>query len=489
MVNQIIINSGIKEKRAAILMDNVLEDIVIELDSYKKIVGNVYRARVIDVLPGMQAAFVDIGYDKNAFLHVSDIYPLLDEKQLKLKKEGKLGIQHVLQPGQELMVQVVKEPIYEKGAKVTCKISLPGRYLVLLPGEYRTAISRKIKDFDERDRLKKIVGKLKDPDMGLIIRTNSRYKKADLLELDYSYLKRTWTQIKENYNNSKAPDLIYEHASLLKTIVRDYLNKDVDKVLIDDESDYRVLLELSEKLAPDLKNRINLYNKKMPIFHVYGIEKELERAIRKKIWLDSGGFIVIEQTEALVAIDVNTGKYTGKKNAARTILKTNLEAAREIARQLRLRDIGGIIIIDFIDMKERRHQQEVLETFEKELAKDRSVTSIQGLTKLGLLEMTRQKVREGLGELMQKECSYCRGKGLILSANSVAESIIRNIQLKKASEEFSRAVVECHPLVVSSLKGDNGEVLQKIFKKTGVSLELKPVNSLHIEKYRINITG
>jgi len=478
---QIIINSGLREKRAAILVDNSLDDILFARDTYDQIVRNIYKARIMDVLPGMQAAFVDIGIEKNAFLHISDAFPLLNEDQLQKWHNRKLGIQHVLKPGQEIMVQVVKEPIGTKGPKVTCKVTLPGRYFVLLLFEDKIGISRRIDEDVERRRLKKIANGLRNNGRGLIVRTNAYQKNKIVLNNDYDYLINLWSNIRKNYAKSKAPALVYKDVELINLIVRDYLAEDVDKVVIDSKKDYDKLLQLADKIVPDLKNRIYHYNKKRSIFVTYGIEDKMDKSLKRKVWLNSGGYINFDTTEALVAIDVNTGKYIGKKNLQQTVFKTNMEAAREIARQLRLRDIGGIIIIDFIDMNLKKHQEEVLACLRDELDHDRTKTAVLGLTRLGLVEMTRKKVREGLGELFQKQCPYCGGTGRVLSETTMAFDIIR--ELKKVNEPA--ILIELHPDVASVLIGSGGEKLEELENELNKDIYIRGNNELHLEKYNI----
>ncbi len=485
ITKQIVINSDLREKRAALLENNALTDILFERDTYDQIAANIYRGRVKDVLPGMQATFVDIGIDKNAFLHISDIYPLLNADQKEKWEKNKLGIQHVLQPGQEIMLQVTKEPIGSKGPKVTCKVTIPGRYFVLLPFENRVGISRRITESGERKRLREIALEFAGNKYGLIVRTNAYQKPGATIRNDFEYLTGLWGKIQHDYDNSRAPSLVYKDAELIKLIVRDYLSLDVDRVTVDSKVDYNRLLGLTENIAPRIKKRIYYYDKETPIFENYQIEKEVKKLLQRKVWLNSGGYINFDTTEALVSVDVNTGKYTGKKNLQDTVFKTNLEAAREIARQLKLRDIGGIIIIDFIDMEKREHQEEVLEVLEQKLANDRTKTSLLGLTKLGLVEMTRKKVREGLGKLVQKECPYCQGTGQVLSETTMALRVIREIKRMALKEEFAAILIELHPEVAAVLIGAGGEKLDELEKNLDKDIYITGNNKLHIEEYNI----
>ncbi len=485
MSKQIIINSGLREKRAGILVDNKLEDVLLETDTYDQIASNIYRGRVRDVLAGMQAAFVDIGAEKNAFLHISDIYPLLNKKQKDKWNKKQLSIKHVLQPGQEIMVQVAKEAIGSKGPKATCKISIPGRYFVLLPFENRIGVSRRIEDNNKRERLKSIARSFTGNKFGVIVRTNARDKKKSVLRNDYNYLTNIWKTVQHRYRNNRAPVLIYRHVELIKLIVRDYLSTDINKVVVDDRDVYEELLEKTKKIAPHLKNRVFYYKEDTPIFENYGIEKEMEKIFRRKVWLDSGGYIIIDSTEALVSIDVNTGKYIGEDNLQKTVFKTNMEAAREIARQLKLRDIGGIIIIDFIDMNKKEHQNQVLDTLKDELSKDRTKTGVLGLTQLGLVEMTRQKVRDDLGDLVQKDCPYCDGTGQVLSEKTMALEVIRKLEKMTVYEDFSAILLEMHPRVAAVLIGSGGDKLTELENKLQIEIYINGNKDLHIEDLNI----
>jgi len=460
-----------------------------ERDTYDQIVYNIYKGRVKDVLPGMQAGFVDIGLEKNAFLHISDVYPLLNKDQEKRWRKNELSIKEVIQPGQKIMVQVVKEPIGTKGAKVTCKVTLPGRYLVLMPFENRTGISRRIDDTKERNRLKDIAENLIGNKYGLIVRTNTEGKKREIIENDFNFLIHLWENIWKDYKRAKPPELIYKDAELIKQIVRDYLSPDVNKIVIDDEEEYEKLNELAETSVPGSHQKIYLYERETPIFETYQIENEITKIWQRKVWLNSGGYVIIDNTEALVSIDVNTGKFTGKKNLQDTVFKTNVEAAREIARQLRLRDIGGIIIIDFIDMSIEENQKEVLRVLEEELAKDRTKTALLGLTKLGLVEITRKKVREEIGELFQKDCPYCEGTGLVMSETTMAMNVIRELKKLSKEEKVEALLIELHPDVAAVLIGAGGDKLTELEEELNMDIYIRGNNDYHIENYEIISKG
>ena len=392
MAKEIAVDAERDQTRAALLEDGNLVEIYIEKNHGLRIAGNIYKGKVANVLPGMQAAFVDIGLDKNAFLYVDDIYiqnEFLENGDTRKIKNN--SIKDVLKLGQEIVVQVIKEPIGSKGARVTTNITIPGRYLVLMPtGDY-IGISRRIVADEERDRLKSLAEEIKPQGMGLIVRTVAEGRNKEDMVQDLHFLTALWEKIQFKKKTAQAPKLIYKDLNLISRIVRDLFSHEIDTLYINNKSDYDRVLELLDFVAPNLKERVILFNRQQDIFDYFGVEKEIEKALNRKVWLKCGGYIVIDQTEALTSIDVNTGKYVGCLNLEDTVLKTNLEAAKEIARQLRIRDIGGIIIIDFIDMSSQEHQNMVLNTLEEELKKDKTKTHILGLTKLGLIEMTERR--------------------------------------------------------------------------------------------------
>ncbi|MFW6237994.1 MAG: Rne/Rng family ribonuclease, partial [Halanaerobiales bacterium] len=401
------------------------------------------------------------------------------------KKYDHPGIQHILQPGQEIMVQVIKEPIGSKGPKITAKVSVPGRYFVLLPHENKIGVSRRISDSEERKRLREIARGFSNGGQGLIVRTNAAGKKKRVMKRDYDYLVWLWGEINRRFQDSRAPARIYKAVELLKLIVRDYLSKKVNKVVVDDKDDYNQLIQLTEKLAPSMKTRIFHYTGELPIFRNYGVENDLDRLLQRKVWLESGGYIIIDSTEALVSIDVNTGKFTGKKSQQMTVLKTNLEAAREVARQLKLRDMGGIIIIDFIDMFSREDQQKVLDELKKELANDRTKTAVLGLTRLGLVEMTRKKVRERFGKLLQKECPYCEGTGQVRSEATMAMKVIQQLREMVVNEDFEAILLELHPEVAAVIIGSGGEKLEILEDELNLEIYIRGNTEVHIEEINI----
>ncbi|HHV99911.1 MAG TPA: Rne/Rng family ribonuclease [Clostridiaceae bacterium] len=413
MEAEIIVDVGPNETRVALLEDGELVELHIEKNSSERFVGNIYRGKVKDVLPGMQAAFIDIGYERNAFLYVTDAISqseYSDNENEKLKGKN-LNVCDVLKPGQEITVQVIKEPIGTKGPRVTTHITLPGRYMVLLPNANYTGVSRRIENEDERVRLKKIADSLKPEGKGLIVRTAAEGKETEDFLKDLDYLTKLWETTKKKEYKGHVPRCIYQEYNIVERTVRDLFTQDISKFVINDVQQYERVLELLDLISPSLKARVKYFSKDYQIFEYYQIESQILRAMSRKVWLKSGGYIIIDKTEALTVIDVNTGKFTGRHSLEDTVVKTNIEAAAEIAKQLRLRDIGGIIIIDFIDMHESEHQKMVMDSLIQSLKKDRTKTTVVGMTGLGLIEMTRKKVRSELSTIMSDDCPYCGGTG------------------------------------------------------------------------------
>ena len=423
MSKELIVDIGMVENRVALVEDGELAEIYIERPCSGRMAGNIYRGKVSSVLPGMQAAFIDIGYEKNAFLYVGDIVVdkgCSEDEEDAARHLKDCNIGDMVKAGQELTVQVIKEPIGSKGPRVTTNITLPGRHLVLLPNAEYTGVSRRIENENERIKLKKIAGKLKPKGMGLIARTASEGLEEEDFIQDLDFLLKLWDGIRRKERSGPVPRLIYKDMNLVYRAVRDLFTNDTDRFIINDKKKYEKVLELADMISPELKRRVEYFAKDYDIFEYYRLESKISKALSRKVWLKCGGYLIIDRTEALTVIDVNTGKYVGGKSLEDTVLKTNIEAAGEIARQLRLRDIGGIIIIDFIDMREQEHRQMVLDELKRVLRKDRTRTSVVGMTGLGLIEMTRKKVRQELSSVLYSECPYCGGTGRILPPEAAA---------------------------------------------------------------------
>ncbi|MGI6566309.1 MAG: Rne/Rng family ribonuclease [Firmicutes bacterium] len=495
MGKDIIVNCGRRETRAAFLEDRRVVEVYIERASQQRVVGNIYKGRVENVLPGMSAAFVNIGLERNAFLYVDDArdYEKLlangSNKAKNNKRKGR-GIRDVLKQGQSIIVQVTKEPIGTKGARVVTHLTIPGRYLVLMPTVEHIGVSRRIQDEKERERLKKAAKALKPKGMGLIVRTLAEGQSQEELEQDIKFLTKVWEQIQRRGKRTGSPALLYKDHDLVYRLIRDWFSREFSRFIVDSREEYQKVLEILDTIAPHLRSRVFYYHdENIPIFEFYGVEEDLKRALKRKVWLDSGGYLVIDQTEALTSIDVNTGKYTGSKNLADTVLKTNIEAAREIARQLRLRDIGGIIIIDFIDMASSADEEKVLAALEAELKNDRSKTHILGFTNLGMVEMTRKKTRQNIGDYLQRPCPYCGGTGRVLSEETLAFNIEREIRQFAREHDVEAMMVEVHPSVAAMLIGAGGANLKELEKMTGKTIFVRGSDDRHWEDVEIVYAG
>lgn len=482
MKKEIIINVTKEETKAAVLEKGQLMEVYLERALHSRLAGNIYKGRVENILPGMQAAFVNIGLERNAFLHIEDllknpIHPEIEEKRKVL------SIQNLLQEGQEILVQVVKEPVGTKGARVSTQITLPGRYAVLFPNMDCLGVSKRIHRERERERLKAIGEEVRIPGTGLIIRTAAEGVSKEDLQEDVRALYHMWQEILEKAAKTSAPALLHREAELVSWVLRDLFSEDVERVVINDPKTYKRALNLLEVIGPHLKTRVVLHE--ADLWSELGIEQEINRALRPKVWLKNGGYLVIEETEALTVIDVNTGKYTGTKNFAETAFRTNMEAATEIARQLRLRNLGGIIIIDFIDMESPEHKNEVLKHLEKELEKDKTQTFVLGLTRLGLVELTRKKVRPSLSSILERPCPYCAGKGKILSEETVIFKACQEIRELAKRTEAPALFVEAHPSVAGLLIGSGGNRLRELEEDTGKQIIIKGIENLHMEEVHV----
>ncbi|ACL75673.1 Rne/Rng family ribonuclease [Ruminiclostridium cellulolyticum] len=488
MVNEIIVDVSPGEIRVGILEDKELAEIHIERTNHQGLVGNIYRGKVSSVLPGMQAAFIDIGYEKNAFLYVGDAVPKKeysdDESEVNCNYE-EYNISDILKVGQEITVQVIKEPIGTKGPRVSTHITLPGRNLVLLPNADYIGISRRIENDAERQKLKKIAEKLKPQNMGLIVRTVSEGKEESDFVEDVSFLIKLWAKIKESENNGPVPRCIHRDINLIYRSVRDLFTWDVNKFIINSEKEYSKVLELVEMISPLLKSRVELFQKDYKIFDYYQIESKIERALSRKVWLKCGGYIIIDKTEALTVIDVNTGKFVGESNLEETVLKTNIEATREIAKQLRLRDIGGIVIIDFIDMNNAEHQQLVLDSLKQSLKDDRTKTIVLGMTELGLVEMTRKKIRQELSTVISCDCPICDGAGRVYTAETNAMNILREVREHMNSTSSKKIRLEVHPTVAHAVEENIQSLLEDFTEKKDKKIKVTAVNDIRPAGYRI----
>jgi ribonuclease G len=483
---ELLINHNPFETRVALVEQGRLVEFYVERAKDRGITGNIYKGKVVRVLPGMQSAFVEIGIQRTSFLHVSDIQEPVDEEEddeEARKKRDEARIQDLIKEGQEVLVQAAKEPIGTKGARVTSYVSLPGRYLVFMPTYDKVAISRRISSEKERRRLREIVHSMKPPGNGFIIRTVCEGMSKEDIQADMQFLIKLWQAIQKKKEQVRTPGLVWEELDITLRIIRDVFSSDIERLVIDSKEEYERAKKFVEEFMPHLAGRLELYQGEADIYDSHGIEIELTDALERRVWLRSGGHIVIDQMEALTAIDVNTGKYVGKKSSDDTILKTNLEAVKEAVYQLRLRNIGGIIVIDFIDMSRTADREKVYNALKEALKADKARTNILKISELGIVEMTRKRVRESLVQSLCEPCPYCDGNSNVKAKDTVIMEIYRELQRelplrkKKASLYVSVAIAE-------RLKEDPGPIAD-LEKKTDRQVIVKPVDRFHQERFEI----
>jgi Rne/Rng family ribonuclease len=553
MNKEMIISSGAHDTRVAILEDDQVVEIFIERENQRGVVGNIYKGRVSKVLPGMQSSFVDIGLERDAFLYVSEVINTVEEferlagddddadaagsaegiekhekhegaeedaepaeaalttngperrgrprdqsgdaRAQRREPGGAQGsppkIEDLLKEGQDILVQVVKEPLGTKGARLTSHVTMPGRFLVFMPTVDHVGVSRKIESRDERARLRGIVKQFREEHGfvgGVIIRTAaSGRSEADIVS-DLSYFHQIWTEVRYKMENRRAPAVLFQEQSLVTKLLRDMLTDDYTAIRLDDEAEHRRVVALVDRIMPGLLARVKLYTKEFPIFEEYGIQAEIDKALRPKVWLKSGGYLVINQTEALVAIDVNTGRYVGKKSSGRledTIVKTNLEAVKEIVRQIRLRDLGGIIVLDLIDMEEKKNRQRVFQEVEKELRKDRSPSKALQVSDFGLVIVTRKRVKQSLERQLTEPCPYCSGSGSIKSSATICFEILT--EMKKISQDLDGqgVLLRVNPDIARALKEEESAVLRELQQVLGRPVTIRPDAHLHHEQFDV----
>ncbi|HKZ72405.1 MAG TPA: Rne/Rng family ribonuclease [Nitrospirota bacterium] len=494
MSTEIIINAASEETRVAVLENKEVVELYIDRRRESGIAGNTYKGKVVKILPGIQSAFVDIGIEKAAFLYVSDAGADAEEYARMIEEEGLEGrtefktqhsIEDILQEGQEIMVQVSKEPIGTKGARITSYLSLPGRYLVLMPTVEHIGISRRIKDGKERARLKEIVQSIRKPGMGYIIRTASEEVDQESLTADAEFLELLWENIQRKKEGVSAPALLYSELDLTFRTVRDLFTSKVDRLVIDSRSEYERIREFVRLYLPGMLPRLELHEGEEPIFEAYDIEAEINRALDKKVWLKSGGYIVIDHAEALTVIDVNTGKYVGKRDPEETITQTNLEAVKEVAYQLRLRNIGGIIIIDFIDMEKEKNREKVFNAMQEAFAKDRARTNIIRMSELGLIEMSRKRTKENLMRTLCEPCNYCGGRGYTKSVTTISYELFRKIRKLSRITKDKKILVTVHPTVANFIFDEERQIIDELEKEYQKRIVIKGDPGIHVEEYDI----
>jgi ribonuclease G len=497
MKKEIFINSAPHEIRIAILEDDDLVEHLIERADSRRIAGNIYKGVVSSVKPGLQAAFVDLGLEKAGFLHASDLVHQGTEDSETDSPPGRGGgrggsrapkvpdIADQLKVGDQILVQVTKESIGTKGPRLTADLSLPGHYLVLMPKGRQLGVSRKIEDRRERVRLKQILQKIRPVSGAFIVRTAAESVAEESLRQDVKYLQELWRTIQTASERAPALSLVHEDVGIVVGLLRDIFKDDVDRLTIDEKEDYQRLVKYVKTFAPGLRDRVKLYRGSLPIFDHFEIEAEIKKSLDKRVWLKKGGYIIIEQTEALVSIDVNTGRFTGRRNQEETIFQTNMLAAREVARQLRLRDYGGIIVIDFIDMENESNKKRVLAELRTHLRRDRARTKVFAVSGLGLVEMSRQRIRPSLESQMSEPCPFCTGTGKVLNLDSISNRIERLAHRIASATREQRLQIQANPTLALYLLAERAEQFRELCRTFNLEINVMDDPTLHLEEFRM----
>jgi ribonuclease G len=494
VTKRLLVESDPHQTRVAVLENDRLTEIHMERLRKRSVVGNVYKGRISRILPGMQAAFVDIGLVRDAFLYVGDVRDAISDQDELADADPQTRdfppleqkpIESLLHEGQEIVVQVVKAPLPNKGARITTEITLPGRYVVLVPTVRNIGISRRIVDTEERERLREILERTLPAEGGIIVRTAGEGKGEQEFTTDLEFLRSRWENIQSASLESSAPELLHEDQDLVLRAVRDRFTDDFSELMVDGTEAYERIVEFAGVVAPWLSDRIRLCENEGLLFTQLGIDREIDAALKSKVWLKSGGYIVINPTEALVAIDVNTGRFIGKKTLEETVLQTNLEAVEEIARQIRLRDLSGIIVVDLIDMAEIENRERVFSLLQQELGRDRAKHQVLSVSDFGLVEITRKRSRENLSRILTRPCPECGGSGRILSATTICLKLRREILSRGGELADRKLVVRVHPEVLWTLEADHHDVLEELREALGEQLSLEADESLQHEKYTV----
>ncbi len=504
MTKEMIISSNVHETIVAILEDDLVAEIFVERENQRGVVGNVYKGRVNKVLPGMQSSFIDVGLERDGFLYVADVIDTMEEfdKLESGDEDGGRGaprpdsqpqpkIEDLLREGQEIIVQVVKEPLGTKGARLTSHVTMPGRFLVFMPTVDHVGVSRKIDSREERSRLRGIVREFREAHGftgGVIIRTAASGRPKEDILSDLEAFHKIWTEIRQKMESSRAPAVLYREPSIVGRLLRDLLNDDYQAIRIDNAQEHGRVMDLIEHILPNLAPKVKLYSKPFPIFEEYGVQAEIDKALKSKVWLKSGGSIVINQTEALVAIDVNTGRFVGKKTSGRledTIVKTNLEAVKEIVRQIRLRDLGGIIVLDLIDMEDKKNRQKVYQAVEQELRKDRSPSKALQVSDFGLVIITRKRVKQSLERVLTEPCPYCAGTGVIKSSSTICYEILTEVKKVGPDLNGHRVLLRVNPDIARALREEESAVLRDLRQSLGRDVTVKADHQLHHEQFDV----
>ena len=486
MSAEILVNVTPSETRVALVENGILQEIHIEREARRGLVGNVYIGKVSRVLPGMQAAFVDIGLEKAAFLHASDIITRIDNvEELDREQLPPPDIARLVRQGQYILVQVVKDPLGTKGARLTTDVTIPSRYLVLMPRSNHVGVSQRIENEAERERLRSVVNKFSDTEVGFIVRTAAEGAGTEELEQDALFLRRLWEKIQERKKKNSKGGMLYEDLNLAARVLRDFVGVEIERIRIDSRLSFQQLHTFVEEFVPQLADRLEYYEGERPIFDLFDVENEIQRALDRRVQLKSGGTLVIDQTEAMTTIDINTGAFVGHRNLEETIFNTNTEATQAIARQLRLRNLGGIIIVDFIDMQNDDHKRRVLHSLELALAKDRAKTSISGFTSLGLVELTRKRTRESLEHVLSSECPVCKGRGSMKTVDTVCYEIMREIVRVNRAYAADKFVVYASAAVAERLLNDESHALAEleVFVEKQINVQIEPL--YHQEQFDV----
>ncbi len=504
MKKEILVNVEFQSTKVSVVEDGHLEEYHVERETDKQLVGSIFKGKVSSIVPGIGAAFIDVGLEKNGFLYVADVIGqgILDSEDADFGEGGDEAqssppsrrgrhepipqIQDVLKKDQEVLVQVVKEPFGTKGARLTCQISLAGRFVVFMPHSPHIGISKRIDDRRERERIRQIVRGCRLPEnSGVIVRTAASGSEAKILERDIKFLVHQWRQIQRRCAMKPAPSVVHEEYGLVIRMVRDVMTESYERIVVNDREEYKKIDKFMRAAVPTLRPKLVMYGGESPLFAAHGIQKEIDRIFDTRATLKSGGHIVIEQTEALVAIDVNTGKFTGTRNLEETAFRTNCEAAREIAKQIRLRDLGGIIIVDFIDMEQADHRRSVLKILEDSLRKDRAKTSFLNLSQLGLVEMTRQRMRRSLEGASTIQCPYCKGKGVVKSKETVATDALQKLSMHLKSIRKEHVELAASPDVIELLGREDGKLIRQLENQSGNKISLVADPHIHVEEVRL----
>ncbi len=496
MKKEILVNTTKYETRVAILEDDRLVEFQAEKIGSQRMVGDIFKGVVKSVLPGMQSAFVEIGFTKAGYLHASDVgkdfsrgYDSNNDEEESpveiIRKRRREAIEKVLKPNQEILVQVIKEPISTKGPRIATEISIPGRYLVLVPDDDHIRISKRIPNWQERKRLKKAIEPYRPEGFGLIARTEAEGKSEAEFKQDIKRLLKLWSKLKKKADSLEAPALIHKESEMIVSMIRDVFTDDIERVLVDNKDDYKKIVRYARQVVPALKNRVELYKGDDPIFDMYNLEIEIEKILDRKVWIKKGAYLIIDQTEAMVTIDVNSGRFVGGKDQESTIFRVNIEAAREIARQVRLRDIGGLLIFDFIDMYSRDNRRKLYEEFNKCFVNDRAKRAINPVTDFGLIEMTRERIRPSHMHTLSEPCPHCFGRGRVPSKDNMATKIERWFNRAKVDKKYQDYHLVVNPYLAEVMSDNGAGRIDRMMKEYKFSINLVRDTTIPVQEYKV----